>query len=282
MESFVLLYVFILGAIVGSFLNVVALRYNTGMPIVSGRSQCFHCSSTLKWYELIPIFSYLSSEGKCRHCGTKISPRYFFVEILVGLIFVGVLLRHLYYLPMYSVVFNGNLFYIYFLFISYIVAFSLLLIIGLYDLRHMIIPDKMVYLFIFISSLKLILFLSYKINDLNLIDVFDALSPFILSIPFFLLWFLSKGRLIGFGDIKLVFGIGALLGLALGTSSIILAFWIGAVWAVGLLIISKFKNKNEISMKSEVPFAPFLIAGTLIVFFSQIDILGLENLIQLL
>lgn len=119
-------------------------------------------------------------------------------------------------------------------------------------------------------------------NDLNLIDIFDASAPFILVIPFYLLWFFSKGRLIGFGDIKLIFGIGALLGLALGTSSIILAFWAGALWSIGLLITNRFKKVDNVNMKSEIPFAPFLIVGTLLAFFTQVDIFGLENLIQLL
>ncbi len=282
METFLFLYVFFLGALVGSFLNVVALRYNSGMPIVSGRSECFHCSSKLKWYELIPLFSYLFLGGKCRSCKSQISPRYFIVEVLVGLLFVGVVIRHLYYLPVYNSVFENSFPYILFLFLSYIVSFSLLVVIGLYDLKHMIIPDRLVYLFIFIASIKLILFLSYKINDLNIIDIFDALSPFLLSIPFYLLWLMSKGRLIGFGDIKLIFGIGALLGFAIGISAIIFAFWVGALWSVGMIIFDRINKRKFVGMKSEIPFAPFLILGTFIAFFSQIDVFSIEKFISLI
>lgn len=282
METFLFLYVFFLGALVGSFLNVVALRYNSGMSIVSGRSECFNCSTKLRWYELIPLFSYIFLGGRCRSCKNKISARYFIIEVLVGLLFVGVVSRHLYYLPVYNSIFENSFPYILFLFLSYIVSFSLLVVIGLYDLKHMIIPDRLVYLFIFIASLKLILFLSYKINDLNIIDIFDALSPFLLAIPFYLLWLLSKGRVIGFGDIKLIFGIGALLGFAIGVSAIIFSFWVGALWSIGIIIFDRINKRNAVGMKSEIPFAPFLILGTFLAFFSQIDIFGLEKIISLI
>ncbi len=79
---------FILGLIIGSFLNVVIYRFNTGKSITKGRSICMSCNKNLRWYELIPIFSFLIQSGKCRRCASKISSQYPIVEFITGLTFV--------------------------------------------------------------------------------------------------------------------------------------------------------------------------------------------------
>lgn len=280
MYSLEILFIFILGCIIGSFINVISLRYNTGLSISRGRSKCFSCSVSLKWYELIPLFSFFLLQGKCRSCRSPISLQYPLVEFLTGVIFVGIAYRQFSLWYLYST-FEKGLTYSVLFFIYYIVIFSLLMVILIYDMRHKIIPNVFVYTFIVLSLMKLLLFVYLRDFVLMPIDILDMLTPLILFTPFALLWLVSEGKWIGFGDAKLAFGIGALLGLSLGVSSIVLAFWIGAVWSIGLILHSKLrKNKSKnINFKSEVPFAPFMIIATLIVFFAKIDIFGLDTIL---
>lgn len=277
MDTVSLIYIFILGSLVGSFIHVVSMRYNTGMSSLRGRSICFNCGKTLKWYELIPIVSFIFLRGKCSKCGTKLSWSYPLVEFIMGLVFVGIALRQYYLWPIYSMYPHGLLYSVLF-FIYYAIVFSLLMIIVLYDIRHKIIPNKFVYIFIILAFTKLVLFILFKGLPLSILDMFDIGASFALFIPFVLLWLVSDGRWIGFGDAKLVLGIGALLGFISGISTVILAFWIGAIWSIYLIIHSKYISRRfNIGLKSEVPFAPFLVVAAAIVFFTHMDVLGLGN-----
>ncbi len=281
-----LLFIFILGAIIGSFINVVSLRYNTGTSPFVGRSQCPTCNVTLKWYELVPIFSFFYLRGKCSNCNAPISRQYPLIEFASGLIFVFAAMRQFYYFPMWSgfphALLISVLFFVYYAFI-----FSLLLVIVVYDARHTIIPNAMVYTFIVLSVGKLLVFFYLKNFILVPLDYFDLFAPILLCVPFVVLWYISKGRWIGFGDAKLIFGIGALLGFVPALSVAILAFWVGAACGIFLIVRNKFWKKNEIqnqnvTLQSAVPFAPFLIFSTLIIFFTHIDVLGIGNLLKLL
>lgn len=271
-----------MGLLVGSFLNVVALRYNSGLSYRKGRSMCFSCGETLRWHDMVPVFSFLFLLGKCRKCKTKISWQYPAVELLSGLLFVGIFYRQYTLWSLYGSMDYGLLFSILF-FVFYAVVFSLLLVIGVYDIKHKIIPDKMVFAFIGLSLLKLFIF--FVCNDFlcDLPNILNLLAPILLSLPFALIWLLSSGRMMGLGDAKLIFGIGALLGFGLGLSAVILAFWIGCVWSVGLLLVTRHKRKSgKVGMDTEIPFAPFLILGTIIVFLTQVDVLGVRALFSVM
>lgn len=240
--------VFGLGLIIGSFLNVVIFRLNTGRSVVSGRSKCSSCSRKLEWYELIPVFSFLALRGKCRTCKNEISFQYAIVELLSAVSFVLIYMR---------IVVVGNLSpmsWIVFAFSA--VISSLLIVIFIYDLRHKIIPDKVVYPFILLALFSIVW---RGITMPGFLIGSSVVDGVLVALPFFLLWFLSKGRLMGFGDVKLSLGIGWLLGLASGFAAIIISFWVGGV--VGLLLIAVSK---KYAMKSQVPFAPFLIIGVLV------------------
>ncbi len=282
MDPLSILIVFIFGTMVGSFINVVSLRYNTGLPITNSRSKCFNCNITLKWYELVPILSFIFLKGKCRTCKSYISRQYPIVEFLTGVVFALIAQRQVDLWYIYGAFDNGLLYSLVFLF-YYMFIFSILITIAIYDLRHKIIPDNLAYLFIFLSSLKLLSFF-YVCNklDLNTHVILDLLSPLILFLIFASLWYFSGGKWMGFGDAKLVFGIGALLGFAYGISAIILAFWAGALWGIFLILRRKIDpDSKKVTMSTQIPFAPFLILALAIVFFWKIDILGLEGLIGL-
>lgn len=275
-----ILFIFLFGAIIGSFVNVVSLRYNTGLSISKGRSKCFSCNMSLKWYELLPLVSFFGLRGKCRSCKTPISFQYPLVEFLTGLVFVGIAWRQFKLWPFYSGLENGVL-YIELLFLYYAFIFSLLMVIAIYDIRHKIIPNSFVYTFIGLALLKLFLFVCIKDFTLSQMDILDILSPVILFLPFAALWFVSQGKWIGFGDAKLAFGIGALLGFVHGVGAIVLAFWIGAGVSLIFMVFAKINQKrgNRINFKTEVPFAPFMIGALFLVFLTGMDVLGIEEIL---
>ncbi len=266
--------IFIFGTIVGSFLNVLILRYNTGIPFWKGRSFCFSCGKKLSSLELIPLFSFLFQGGKCRGCQSKISWQYPTVEALTGLLFVGIFVKYGGLLGL-----SPNL---YFIILSMIVI-STLLTIAVYDMHHKIIPDGLVITFSILSILKIVAdfyLLDLSSPEIKLHTISFLIAGPALAFPLFLLWLFSKGQWMGLGDPKLVLGIGWFLGPIYGLSAVILAFWTGAVYGLILLILSKFSwHGLKINGRTEVPFAPFLILGFILVFFFQIDILNLGFLI---
>lgn len=258
-------FFFIFGAVVGSFLNVVILRYHTGRG-VTGRSRCHSCGRTLRAHELVPIVSFLAQRGRCSTCGTRISWQYPVVEFLTGLLFFAV---HLKFFPLFPSP-------VYILHTSYfLVVVSLLVVIAVYDLRHKIVPDPFVFAFIALSFLwGAGMFFSGSLAA----PLSWLLAGPVCAAPFALLWAASRGRWMGFGDAKLAWGVGWFLGLFEGASVLLLAFWIGAVVSVATLVVQNVYRKRfapgrkALTMKSEIPFAPFIILGALIVLFFGFDV----------
>ena len=222
-------------------MNVVALRYGTDKSSFAGRSFCQACNRKLSAIDLVPVFSFIFLGGKCRTCKAKISWQYPLVEILTAFVFL-------------------------FLFRSplALVAWCLLIVIMIYDWRHKIIPDGLAFAFGILTLIVAVL------NNPNS-DLFLALfwGP-LFAAPFFLLWYFSKGEWVGLGDAKLGLGIGWFLG-AKSLDAFILAFWIGA--AISLLILGWQKGQKKLTMKSEVPFAPFLFIATFLVYFFNLRVI---------
>src|SRR3989338_3144016 len=205
---------FILGLIVGSFLNVVIIRYNTHRTF-GGRSACMSCQNTLSWYELIPVFSFLGLKGRCRNCKHRISIAYPIVETITGVIFAGLFLKlqNIFVVETLSFAFT----YAY-----YASMFSLLIVISAYDLRHKIIPDLMVVFLGVLSFIGLFLFTDFGFYP-HIPSLMDFLSGFFIAIPFAAIWFFSRGAWMGLGDAKLVLGLGWFLGLSQLLSGVVIA-----------------------------------------------------------
>jgi leader peptidase (prepilin peptidase)/N-methyltransferase len=237
-------FVFIFGTLIGSFLNVVILRYNTGESMVQPGSRCFSCGKKLQGYELIPILSFIIQGGRCRNCKSRISWQYPMIEILTGLVFL--------------LIFNFQFSILQLIY--YWAVFSLLIVIAIYDLRHQIIPNGFVYAFDILAFLSL--FENWKLKIENF-DLASLLAGLIFFCFFASLWLFSKGQWMGFGDAKLSLGIGWLLGLLKGILAILLSFWLGA--AVGIFLLFFLKDKYNI--KSKISFGPFLVLGCLLAFF---------------
>jgi leader peptidase (prepilin peptidase)/N-methyltransferase len=262
MTSIITLIFFGLGLIIGSFLNVVIFRLNTSRSF-GGRSACMSCQKKLCWYELIPVLSFLFLKGRCLRCKTKISAQYPAVEFITGIIFASIYLK-----------LQDALFLTPFAFIAayafYAAAFSVLILISVYDIKHKIIPDALALL---LGALTLVGIFFFNIDDARLFyphlpSLWQFLSGFILAAPFALLWLVSSGRWMGLGDAKLAVGLGWLLGPSRLLSGAVLSFWVGAVLGIILVAFSK-----KYKMKSELPFAPYLVLGSLLAFLFELHII---------
>ena len=275
---FGVVYSFILGAIVASFVNVVALRHGSGRTLM-GRSKCMVCDTTLVWYDLVPVVSFIMLRARCRSCKSRLSFRYPIVECLLGLIFALIALR-------VGVSLDTAVFIVF-----QWVVWSVFVAIVLYDLQHKIIPDRFVVVlgiltFLF-ATVRFIVAPAGVSTTTLLFDTFAA-GP-IIALPFAIIWLVSGGRWMGLGDAKLAFSIGWLLGLSGGTASVLLSFWIGAFAGIGLILIPIVVNNlhrrrlplrsPQLTMKSEIPFAPFLALGALLVFLFDINLTVLFELL---
>jgi len=259
MTTFSLLLSFVFGTIIGSFLNVISLRLNTGKGF-GGRSACMSCDNQLTWKELIPVFSFMIQKGSCKKCKSKISWQYPLIEIVAGIIFVLIL----WVFPPISfqtAVITG----------LHLFAGCLLLVISAYDTRHKIIPDALVYTFSFIGLLSLFI---GGASGFQIPTLWALLAGPLLAFPFAFLWVISKGNWMGLGDAKLALGIGWFLGISGGINAVTLAFWIAApISVIWILMI-----KGSLKPRTEIPFGPYLILGMYIVLLFGVQVIDIEVL----
>ncbi len=259
MDILSLILTFIFGVVVGSFLNVVALRFNTGMGL-GGRSKCMSCGTTLTWKELIPLFSFAAQKGSCRKCKSKISWQYPLVEFIAGAVFVLIFFAFPPAAPLSAAV---TLFQI--------AIACLLVVISVYDIKHKIIPDSFVYSFAGLSLLSLFIGGS---SWWHIPSVQMLIAGPVLAVPFALLWLVSRGSWMGLGDAKLTLGIGWLLGVSMGINALVLAFWIAAAVSVIWLLATHKKFKP----RTEIPFGPYLILGMYLVLLFHVQVLDIHLL----
>lgn len=228
-ENLIYIMIFLYGIVIGSFLNVCILRIPEGESIVTGRSHCDSCNTKIKWYDLIPIVSYLILRGRCRNCKTKISIQYPMIEALNGIFYV---------LVFYCKGINA-------VSAVYCLAISALIVLSMIDLRTNTIPFG-INIFIFIMGLAR-LALDYRHYYIYLIG-FCAVSGFL-----YLIYLITKGKGMGGGDIKLM----AAAGLSLGWKLILLAFFLGCIYgSIIHPLRMKFSKQGRV-----LAFGPYLSAG---------------------
>ncbi len=236
------IFIFILGNILGSFINCLSWRYAHKKKVVFERSECPKCKSRLKWWENIPIFSFLWLKGKCRYCSVKIPLNYWLAEIVGGLLFVLVFY------------FNNGLQTIdpvKMIFEFFIV--SVFLFVFLHDILYKEILSGAIWL-----SVAVVLIYHLFTG----VDMLSVLLGGFLGFSFFAFqYFISKGKWIGGGDVRFGLLLGLLLGWQKTVIALLLSYWLGAL--VGLFLIISKKSK----MNSELPFGTFLVIGTLITMY---------------
>lgn len=224
--------IFLFGITIGSFLNVCIYRIPRGETVVTTPSHCMTCGHRLRWFELLPLFSYIFLGGRCRSCKSHISPQYPIIEAVNGLLYV--------------IVFAVNGLNI--ISIIYALFTSALLVLTVIDWRTYEIPISINIFILVLGCLKVVL-------DLN--NFFDYLIGFFIVSGFLLiLYTITKGRAIGGGDIKLM----AVAGLLLGWQLIILSFFIGCVLGSVLHVI-RMKVAGADRM---LAMGPYLSAGLFI------------------
>lgn len=253
---------FIFGLIIGSFLNAIIYRLEKSESALKGRSYCPHCKHILSWQDLIPILSFTLLKGKCRYCKKKISVQYPLVEVGTAVLFLLIFNLQFSSLNEFSIFQFSK-------FLQLLVVSSLLVILFVYDLRKYILPDVILLPAIAVVGIwKLIEHWSLKIENLE--PLLNPLFAAILAGAFFfaLFWF-SRGRAMGFGDVKLAVFMGLFLGWPNVLFALFVAFVVGAIIGVGLIA---FEKKG---LKSEIPFGPFLIAGTFVALFLNSSIVVL-------
>ncbi len=233
-------FMVVLGLIIGSFVNCALYRIEQDESIL-GRSYCPHCKHQLSWMDLFPIVSFLYLGGKCRYCQAKISIQYPLVEVLYAALFLFIACMTGFGQPLYLV------------FLLYIC--SALLAIFIYDAKHYLIPDVILLPAVVVAFL-------YRLSLPSPQPWYYYVGAALLASGFFfIIFFISRETWMGFGDVKLALLLGLLLGFPNILAGLFLSFFIGAV--VG--IISLLAKKK--GLKSQMPFAPFLITGTFIALF---------------
>ncbi|MDP2703683.1 MAG: prepilin peptidase [bacterium] len=287
--SFSFFVLFVLGLAFGSFLNVVALRYSPEKQVfslkrISGRSCCPKCKRTLRWYELLPLVSFVFLRGRCRTCRGKISWQYPIVELLSGLIFISV---PFYFARFFGIgdlfFFRPELWEFYAFVLVWIVVFWFLLLMSIIDIRHYIIPNAVNLVLLVLGGVSVFLkmfsggwLLSFQQSFVGSYSVLFSLfpelvegihygigSPSILQLAdsgnivlghiigfliggffFWAVYSLTRRKGIGFGDVKLGFALGFFLGWPDILFAMLFAFIVGGAWGVGVLIARKIGSPS--------------------------------------
>ena len=229
---------FILGLAVGSFLNVVIFRFPEMKGILSGRSKCPRCKKPIAAYDLIPILSFLLLWGRCRYCRKRISLQYPIVELTTGLLFLAF----------------ARVFGLSWMLVTYLIIGALSILIFVSDVKYLEIPEVFSWLLLIMAMIAAIVSGTFSLSSFLLCGL---VGGGILGI----LVGISDERWMGSGDIKIGLAFGFLFGFYKALLFLFLAFVIGALVGILLMIVKKK------GMKSEIAFSPFLIIAAIVAIF---------------
>jgi leader peptidase (prepilin peptidase) / N-methyltransferase len=227
-----LLFVFIFGALIGSFLNVVILRIPRDESIAFPASHCMSCNTPLRAWHNVPIFSWLFLRGKCAFCGEKISVQYPIIELLTALVFL----------------FSAMKFGLSFQALGIAVTFALLIALSAIDFRYKMVPDSLNLGALTVAVFSVTSFEQFGYNITNALLFAGG-----FSLMRFYVSYVIKKEAMGEADIMIAATIGALLGVQLG----LVAIFLGAVLALPALLLTR----DESDESKELPFIPFLAMG---------------------
>lgn len=250
MNILVGVYLALLGAVMGSFVGAVAWRLEMGRDFVRERSECEHCHHVLAWYDLVPVFSWLWLRGKCRYCRKTIGVSALLLELGLGLAFAVSFVVWPYGWGALGVA----------LFIVWLASLVLLAILFIYDVRHSLLPDVLIWPltafgvigFGLLMQLQAVPYAQWPLEALL------ALLP--ITGVYGLIYMVSGGRWIGFGDVKLGIFIGLILGWQGALLALLVANYLGFFWILPALL------RGKLDRSARLPFGPFLIMATVIVF----------------
>lgn len=272
---------FIFGLLIGSFLNVLALRYSEGQPLLGrhathGRSHCVSCQVNLKWYELVPLFSFLIQGAKCRHCLHALNWQYPVVELITGILTAAIPWHLEQVYGPWAAGSSDALVWFYALTGVWLLATYTAITLSAIDFRLRIIPDQSNIL-LGLCGLFVLIFKYVNAETASIANFTGSYAsvlgapenPFLsalIAVIFVAALFggtiyFTKGRGMGLGDLKLAIPLALLLGWPDTLLAIMSAFVIGSI--IGLLLIA---NKRT-TMKGTVPFGPFMILGVFVVMF---------------
>ena len=271
MQSITYPLIFILGSAIGSFLNVLIDRLPKDESI-NGRSHCDFCKKKIAWYDMFPVLSFFILGGKTRCCHKKMSWQYPLIELVTGISFLLIFnlkFSHLrqgfggqaifnQFLNLNDLILNSNFKFQISNLIILCGIVSCLIVIFVSDLKYHLISDYILLtLFVFSVLFNLAGFFRVGIKPTPTL-IQPIVSGLVISFPIFLIFFISKERAMGLGDVYLAGIMGFLLGWQAGFLALYIAFVTGAVF--GLIAII-FKNKK---LKSKIAFGPFLVIGTVV------------------
>ena len=269
MFYFLTIAVFLFGLIVGSFLNCIIYRLELKefkkekRSALRGRSFCPKCGHVLSWLDLIPVLSFFILKRKCRYCDKKISWQYPAVETATALLFL-LIFNFQFSIFNQSSILNFDFQIILNTCFLFLIS-SFLIVIFVFDLKHYIIPDSAIFsaigIVLIFRILKLIQSSEFRIQN-------SILAGIGAAVFFLLIVLITKGKGMGIGDIKLAFFMGLFLGYPAILVALFFSFLIGAIIGVILILLKKK------TLKSEVPFGPFLIIGTYSALFWSQEIIN--------
>ena len=248
----ILFTIFIFGTFVGSFLNVIVDRTNAKEAFLFGRSHCDYCKKQLKVIDLIPVLSFVLLNAKCRYCQKKLNIYYPITEILTGLIFTLSAIKAFNHVQISEFAISDVFLILLLFYIS-----SVLIIIFFTDMKFGLIPFWAVASGIVVI---LLIHLFFPISENSLNNYF--LSAIGVFMGFLLIFLITKGHGMGFGDVVYVLFMGLLLGFPLVILGLYIAFLSGALISLILVALKRKKLKGD-----SIPFGPFLILGTWIAFY---------------